>query len=167
MRDGKFLGEAVTNWRIGLVGLAVAPLLATDCSLLLSVRQAFEARPSPDCLAGALATAADVIEVTDRDEERFAVVLRDSTVENGRRAAAVWGSPSDSPPAITVYFFWKGGLPRRQVPSAEERTVTSLGWHLLTHVRTACALDAQRPIECSYNSGRRAQSCEALRLTPS
>jgi hypothetical protein len=160
----KVPGEAFTNWRTGLVGLALVAL-ATDCSLHLSVRQGFEERPSPDCLADALATAPDVTEVTSRDEERFAVILRDSTFENGRRPAAVWGSPPGSPYEIAIHFVWDG--PRRQAPPAEERTVTTLGRRLLAHLRSACALNGPRRVECVYNSGRRAESCEAVHLTPS
>ena len=166
MCEGKFLGEAVTNWRTGLAGLALGTL-ATDCSLRLGVRQAFEVRPSPDCLADALATAADVIEVIDRDEERFAVVLRDSTIKNGRRGAAVWGSPPGSAHEITVHFFWHGTGSFRHPPPAEERAVTALGRRLLAHLRTACMLNGVGAVECVYNSGRRAESCEAVDLTPS
>ena len=166
MREGKVSSEADTKRRTGLVGLALVTL-ATDCSLLLNVRQAFEEQPSPDCLASALATAGDVVEVTHRNQERFGVILRDSTVENSRRAAAVWASPPDSPPAITISFFWDRGLPRRRAPAAEERTVTSLGQRLLAHLRTVCALKGPGPVVCDYNSDHPVKSCEALYLTPS
>jgi len=125
----------------------------------------FEERPSPHCLADALATAPDVIEVPNRDEERFAVILRDSTSENGRRIAQVWGSPPDSRHAITVYFFWDG--PRSRAPLPEERTATTLGRRLLARLRTACMLNAAEPVTCAYNTDRRVESCDAVHLTPS
>jgi hypothetical protein len=137
---------------------AVLATIANECSLRLGVRQQLEPRSSIECLATALSASPDVLEIVDRDEERFAVLLRDSTLAGGRRAAAIWASPADSANEVTVHFFWD---PLRHPRAAEERAATMLARRVLAHLRATCAPNSPSRVDCVYNTGRRAASCDS------
>lgn len=145
------------NERTAILAAILTPL-ATDCSLRLGVRQQLEPRSSVECLATALSVSPDVLQIVDRDEERFAVLLRDSTLAGGQRPAAVWASPGDSAKEVTVHFFWDR---LRHPPAPEERVATMLARRVLAHLRSTCAPGSPTRVDCVYNTGRRAASCDS------
>jgi len=137
-------------------------LTATSCNVRLGVRQALTPMASVDCLASALATSPDVVEVTKQQDEVFFVVLRDSTANryawksrNWRNAGIMTSAP-DSTRAISVHLIWSG---MKHPPAAEERAATAVVRRVLAHLREVCAPDSPSDVECVWDSGRRAESC--------